>query len=454
MTAKNPRFQRRLLPLVSTALVAGLALTACSSDSSDSAAAATTTASTSTANSTVSSASSTTGASASTTKQTVKDTAAAAQAFLDTLSEEQKSTVVKDYEDDDKSITWSNFPVTFVERAGINLKDLNDEQREAAMNVLKALLNDDAYATVTGIMGGDEYLLENSNSTEDSLGQYYIAFYGDPSDSSAWTLQFGGHHLGLNATMDTDTLTFAPTHLGTQPAEYVNEQGETIQTMDKTYTTAFAFYNSLNEEQKTKLYQGEQVDTMVCAPGSTCDYPTGTGLKGSDLTDEQKELLIDVIANWVGMADEETTNEELDAIRATLDDTYVNWSGETVYDINSGGDGIYFQISGPKVYIEFANQQGSAGADVEGVVTAGWGHVHTIYRDPSNDYAGSVEQQQSSGPGGGAPGGMMPGDGGPGGNGGPGSSGGPGGTAPGAGGTASSGAAPSGAAPSNAAPAQ
>lgn len=173
------------------------------------------------------------------------------------------------------------------------------------------------------------------------------------------------------------------------------------------YETAFAFYDSLTEEQQAQLYQGEELDSMVCAPGSTCDYPTGTGLKGSDLTDEQKELLLDVIANWVGLADEETTETELDAIRETLDDTYINWSGATEYD-TSTGDGIYFQISGPKVYIEFANQQGSAGADIDGVITAGWGHIHTIYRDPTNDYANSVTQEAASG--------MM--DGGPGGNGG------------------------------------
>ncbi|MEK0377439.1 DUF3500 domain-containing protein, partial [Corynebacterium mastitidis] len=361
---------------------------------------------TASANSTATSAAATTEASASTasasdattTRATVQSTAEAAQAFLSTLSEEQRSTVLRDYEDEDKSVTWSNFPVTFVERAGVNLKDLSDEQRAAAMNVLKALLNDDAYATVTGIMVGDEYLLDKSNTTEDSLGQYYIAFYGDPSDTEAWTLQFGGHHLGLNATMDADSLTFAPTHLGTQPTEWVNKQGQTIKTMDKTYTTAFAFYDSLSEEQRSKLYQGQQVGTMVCAPGGTCDYPTGTGLKGSDLTEEQRDLLIDVVANWVGMADEETTTAQLDAIRATLDETYVNWSGATSYDDTTTGEGIYFQISGPRVYIDFANQHGSAGADIEGVTTAGWGHVHTIYRDPSNDYANSVEQQEASGP--------------------------------------------------------
>lgn len=427
---------RRLLPLVASALAVGLTLSACSSSDTTNAHTATPT---STAATTGASASTTSASDATTTRATVQATAEAAQSFLSTLSEDQLSTVLKDYDDEDKSVTWSNFPVTFVERAGVNLKDLSEEQRAAAMNVLKTLLNDEAYATVTGIMAGDEYLLDKSNTTEDSLGQYYIAFYGDPSDTEAWTLQFGGHHLGLNATMDTDSLTFAPTHLGTQPTEWVNEQGQTIKTMDKTYTTAFAFYDSLSEEQKSKLYQGEQVGTMVCAPGGTCDYPTGTGLKGSDLTDEQKDLLIDVVANWVGMADEETTTTQLDAIRATLDETYVNWSGATSYDTTTG-EGIYFQISGPRVYIEFANQNGSAGADIEGVVTSGWGHVHTIYRDPSNDYANSVEQQEASGPGGGAPGGA-------GAPGGPGQAGGRGAMgAPGDGGTPPAGA-PSGEAP-------
>lgn len=101
-----------------------------------------------------------------------------------------------------------------------------------------------------------------------------------------------------------------------------------------------AFYDSLTEEQQVQLYQVESVSTMVCAPGSTCDCPTGTGIAGSDMTEEQKQLLLDVIANGVGLADEETTSEQLAAIEATLDETYVNWSGATEYDITQG-DGIY-----------------------------------------------------------------------------------------------------------------
>ena len=353
----------------------------------------------------------TTSTSKGTTSQTISDTAKAAEEFLSTLSDEQKEQVLYDYNDETKSTSWSNFPVTFVERSGIKLGDLGETQRAAALKVLKALLNDEAYAKVTGIMAGDQYLKDNANASDLGDTQYNIAFFGNPSTTNDWSIQFGGHHVGINATFSNGAITFAPTHLGTQPTTYTDSNGQTQSALGNMYQTAFDFYNSLTDEQKQKLYQGEEVKNLTCAPSDTCDYPTGTGIKGSELTDEQKQLLLKVIANWTNLADSETTQATMDQISATLDDTYVNWSGATVYD-TSQGKGIYFQISGPKVYIELASQDNDAGATVSGVQTSGWGHIHTIYRDPTNDYAGSVTQQKSSGPTNGGPGGS--GSGGPG----------------------------------------
>ncbi len=386
-------------------LAAGLAISGCA-PAATTASTSTSTTATATATSWTPAENTSPAATTGTTAQTIADTAAAAEKFLATLSAEQRETLLRSYDDESRTTSWSNFPVTFVERAGLNLTDLTEEQQDAAMGVLEALLSEEGYATVTGIMGGDEFLAQNSTSTEDSLGQYYIAFFGDPSDTTAWEVQFGGHHLGINATLDgtEDSVTFAPTHLGSQPAVYTDAEGHEVQPLAGMYESAFAFYDSLTDEQQAALYQGEEVSNLVCAPGGTCDYPTGTGIAGSELTEEQKQLLLEVIAQWVGLSDEQTTAEALAEIEASLDETSVNWSGATVYDMTAG-EGIRFQISGPDVYIEFADQQGSAGADVDGYTTAGWGHVHSIYRDPANDYAGSVTQQEASGmggPGGGA----------------------------------------------------
>ncbi|WP_312672238.1 DUF3500 domain-containing protein [Microbacterium sp.] len=398
MNTTSTPAQKRLAWLSGLVLAGGLVLSGC---------AAATTAEPTTSASSSTSTTAAASTDAGTTAGTIADTSAAAAAFLATLTDEQREAVLYDFDDETKTTSWSNFPVTFVQRAGLNLADLTEEQRAAALAVLESLLSDEAYATVTGIMGGDEYLAENSSSTEESLGQYYIAFFGDPTATdSAFEVQFGGHHLGINATLDgsADAITFAPTHLGVQPAVYTDEDGEEVQPFDGIYTDAFAFFNSLTEDQQATLTSG---DVSMCAPGDTCDFSTGAGLSGADLSDEQRDLLLQLIADWAGMSDEETTDAALAEIEETLDNTVIAWSGATAYDMSTG-DGIDFSISGPKVYIAFQAQQGSAGADVEGVTTSGWGHVHTIYRDPTDDYANSVEQQSASGVSGGPGGGTPP----------------------------------------------
>lgn len=398
--------------LLTTLLLTGCGATTSTNNSATSSATTTSASAEASSSSTATasaSASTTTGTTSGTTAETLSNAAEAAQAFMNLLTDEQKETLLYDYSDSTKSTSWSNFPVTFIDRAGLNLHDLTEEQKEAALAVLEATLNDEAYELAVNIMNGDQYLLDYSNTTEESLGQYYIAFFGEPSADGTWSLQFGGHHLGLNADLNgqTQSITFAPTHLGSQPYSYTTENGQTITTMDGIYTDAFAFYKSLTDEQLTTLYQGESVANLTCAPGDTCDFSTGTGLAGSELTDEQKELLLELIKNYAGMADEEAWEAQKAEILATIDDTYISWSGATEYDTSIEG-GIYFLISGPNVYLEFSGQNGSAGADVEGDITTGWGHVHSIYRDPSNDYGGSVEQGASTGIGGGAPGSMTP----------------------------------------------
>jgi len=56
-------------------------------------------------------------------------------------------------------------------------------------------------------------------------------------------------------------------------------------------------------------------------------------------------------------------------IRSNLHDTYFAWSGPT-----TNGRPAYFRIQGPTLLIEYAPQQDSVD------------HIHTIYRDPTNDY--------------------------------------------------------------------
>lgn len=63
-------------------------------------------------------------------------------------------------------------------------------------------------------------------------------------------------------------------------------------------------------------------------------------------------------------------------IKAGLYDTWFAWSGPTTHEPGRNGS-AYYRIQGPKLIIEFSPQR------VGGDPTM---HVHTIYRDPTNDY--------------------------------------------------------------------
>ena len=57
----------------------------------------------------------------------------AANTFLSTLNEKQRQGVVFAFDDEKQRANWSNFPTSFVPRAGVSLKELNAAQRSAAL---------------------------------------------------------------------------------------------------------------------------------------------------------------------------------------------------------------------------------------------------------------------------------------------------------------------------------
>jgi hypothetical protein len=329
-----------------------------------------------------------------TTADTIAATTATAIELLAALPEGQRSDLEHDIDDEGRGSSWSNLPPQFAPRTGVNLDDLDDELRGRALAVVEALLSESGYATVTEVMAADAFLRDSAPAAAASLGEYYLAFYGEPSASSTWAVQLSGHHLGLNATLDgaNRTVSFAPTHLGTQPAVYVDVDGVQRRPLGSVFETAFIFFDSLTPDQRARLVRSEAVEALSCEPAAPCAFVSREGLDAAELNAPQRGALLDVIGNWVGLADDEAAGNTLARIEASLDDTTVRWGGATLWD-TTRGDGISFQIAGPDVFIEFANQSDARGADVPGTLTSGWGHVHTIYRDPAREDGGAPMEE-------------------------------------------------------------
>jgi hypothetical protein len=312
------------------------------------------------------------------------DAAAAAKKFLATLDDAQRGKVVFDFHDDAQRRRWSNLPPGIVQRAGLRMGDLTPPQRAAAMTVLAAALSKQGYEKVLEIVQGDEMLRTNgggggpgSPGGRGGRGggpgfgrdNYYISFLGQPSETEPWMIQFGGHHLGLNITLVGRRGTLAPSHTGAQPAAYEFE-GKTVRPLGREADKARALLDALDEAQRKQAVLGYQVRDLALGPGRDGRTIQPEGVKGSALTEKQREMMLDIAVEWTGIMSDEIAKAKLEEMEKNLAETWFAWSGPT-----EKGGAAYFRIQGPTVVIEYAPQRGSGGS-----------HLHTIYRDPTNDY--------------------------------------------------------------------
>jgi hypothetical protein len=343
----------------------------------------------------------------------------AANTFLSILSEKQRQSVLYSFDDEKQRATWSNLPTSFVPRGGIPLKDMNAAQRSAAMALVSAALSAKGFEKVQQIMEGDEVLKATDNGQPQrgnngnqpppgapngpppgapngpppgnggnrppmggppggamfSKDLYYISILGKPSEKNPWMVQFGGHHLALNITIAGERGILTPTLTGAQPALFTSN-GKTVRPLGQESDKALALLNALDENQKKQAILSFRLADLVLGPGQDGKTIQPEGLKASAMNDRQRAMLLDVISEWADIIHESAAAARMAELKADINETWFAWSGPTTA---TPGKNItaYYRIQGPHLVIEYAPQ--TLGGDPAL-------HVHTMYRDPTNDY--------------------------------------------------------------------
>ena len=298
---------------------------------------------------------------------------ASANNFLSSLDEGQRSKVLFDFSDAEQRRRWSNLPTTMVPRAGLKMGDLSGPQRNAAMELLSAALSKRGYEKVLAIVEADEALRIASGARGSMFGRdlFYISILGKPSVKDPWMLQFGGHHLALNITMVGLDGILTPSLTAAQPAKYTVD-GKTVRPLGAENDKAFALINALNEGQRKQAILNYKVADLVLGPGQDGKTIQPEGIKCSAMNASQQAMLLDLVGEWAGIVNNEAAAARMKEIKGNVSETWFAWSGPT-----TNGMPAYYRIQGPTLVIEYAPQP------LGGDPTM---HIHTIYRDPTNDY--------------------------------------------------------------------
>lgn len=304
---------------------------------------------------------------------TTKKIVAAANAFVATLSDAQKSKVIFAWGSDQRS-KWSNFPTGIFQRSGLKLGDMNTAQKNATFALLQVALSERGYKQIRQVIDGDQVLKTTDGGGGNLIfgeAEYYISFVGTPSETTPWTLQFGGHHMALNITVFGKDVVLTPSLTGGQPTSYTLN-GVKVQPIVGEVSKAFTLINSLSADQQKKAIIGSRFIDLVLGPGKDGVTPPAEGLPASSLTAAQQTALLSLIEERIGILNDDDTKIKMDEIKANLSKTYFAWAGPT-----TAGSAAYFRISGPTLWLEYSPQ--SMGGDANN-------HVHSMLRDPTNDY--------------------------------------------------------------------
>ncbi|MBS1608511.1 MAG: DUF3500 domain-containing protein [Bacteroidetes bacterium] len=323
-----------------------------------------------------------------------KEIRQAAQTFIDSLTPLQKKRALLDFTDTSR-VKWNNLPVGLRARAGINIGNLSDNQRKLVHRMLSASLSSQGYLKATSIMHLDNLLnmyvdtLHQRKEMDDDMYQfmrdlkwshqnYYIAFFGNPQTDANWGYKIEGHHLSLNFTFNNQQLSVTPMFVGTDPAEYPILEYAGWRVLSKEEDYGLKLIKTMTAAQQKKATMSNEVPgDIITAAESGKRLIDNWGIKGTELTKPQQEILKYIIREFVFNLEYEKAVKEYDKIlKAGIQNVYFGWIG--TYEEK---EPHYYVVNGPTFLIEFDNNGGPRRAA---------NHIHAIWREKGNEYGEDV----------------------------------------------------------------
>ena len=307
---------------------------------------------------------------------TAQDIAGMANQFIATLTPEQKAETLFPFDGAEKY----NYHFVPMERKGVTFNQMNADQQQLAIQLMKSCLSQNAFEKTQAIRQMETYLKEiEKRSAEDHFrdtGNYHISLFGIPAPNTIWGWRFEGHHISFNFSVNKNKLVAgSPAFFGSNPAIVLTGPFKGKEILKDETTAGFDLLHSLTKEQLEKAV----IDTVAPKEIITFDKRIAqieglTGIAYNELTPSQQQFLLQLIKVYVHRSTQIFAEDRLkDIQKAGLNNLRFSWAGSTEKAL---GKGTYYRVQGPTIIIEYDNTQNNAN------------HVHAVYRDLQHDFGG------------------------------------------------------------------
>ncbi len=312
--------------------------------------------------------------------------------FLSMLSAKERATAMFEITDEAARTRWSNLPSAMVERGGIRIGDMTHEQRRQLHDLIRASTSSQGYLKISGIMWLDDILHAEA---QDRLGNrggngfrrlveswksenYWVSVFGDPTMDTRWGWLLTGHHLAASFTVVGSRVAYTPAFLGAEPYEIESGPYAGWRILSHEVERGYELLQALSAEQRKHAVLAVAIPRDVLeGPGRKASLETFQGIPASSLSAGQRALLWHLIEEYVRNADHDTAERHLLEVEHDgVDSLWFAWIGPT----DSISKRYYYRVHGPSILIEYVRERGVGGD--QGAAN----HVHSIVRDPGNDY--------------------------------------------------------------------
>jgi hypothetical protein len=311
-----------------------------------------------------------------------------AQKYLASLNDEQRAQSVMDYDTPDR-MDWHFIPKAH--RKGLQIKEMDESQRELAHELLRNCLSQIGYHKATQIMEMENLLEElETGRTGTPLRdpyRYYYTIFGEPKSDGRWGLSIEGHHLSLNFVVEGNkVVSSTPTLFAANPAVVRTKSSTKIDVGTRLLTDeevlAFQLLETLTPDQKEKaIIASQPLSELRNAGEKEPPQADPAGLAAEAMSREQVNLLRKLVESYANNLPGEIAEARMEEIReAGPGKVHFAWAGS-----ETPGSGHYYRIQGPTFLIEFVNTQPDAAGNLAN-------HIHCVWRDIRGDFAVALNE--------------------------------------------------------------
>ena len=303
-----------------------------------------------------------------------------ASQFVDSLTPEQKARASFPFGDDER-LRWHFIPNEMFPRKGLMIKEMTEQQRGFAFDLLRSGLSSQGYVKVRAIMELEDVLkvIEAGGRFARNKEEYLFSVFGTPGPKGTWGWRVEGHHVSIRITVVDGAVkqpvATSPMFLGANPAVVKDGDQKGRAALHSEESAARAFLATLSGELQARAIVNAVApgDILTMNKNDITPLPD-QGVTFASLDEKQRARLLDLIGVYTGNMEAELAGERMARIKANgMDRIRFAWLGET-----EQGKKHYYMVQGPTFLIEYDNTQNDGN------------HIHSVWRDFNGDFGRDI----------------------------------------------------------------